>query len=217
MILSGGIIGGSLPSITYLGTGAATTGNPMLINLSFGDEAPRRLLIAGFRTRAGTATACSIGGVTATLAASTSGVSTGDVYMYYANVPTGTSGDVAVTHASSPPSITVSLWAAYGLRSFTPVDTTSYQSTTSGSTVVLDVNVQDKGVGAAFASSSFLSSTAPTAATWTGMTEDYDALDSLISRVTSASQLFSATETPRTVTASGMSGVRYAGVSASWR
>jgi len=217
MILPGGIIGGALPEIFYRETATATAGNPRtLAGMTFGDAAPRRLIVLSIGSIAtgGAISAVTIGGVSATLAVS-SNFSASYVDIWYANVPTGTTGNVVITQAGIWNRVVVSLYAVYGLRSFTPTATAT--DTDNNATVTLSLNVNANGVVVAGAWANFLASSTPAAATWNGLTENWDTAYDTTRRVTSASGLFTTVQTPATITCTGMTGNTRIGASAAFR
>lgn len=219
MIISGGIIGGALPSVVYAATGSATSGNPRNITgLNFGIEAPRRVLatVLGSISTGGAISAVTIGGVSATKAVgSGSGLRSTYVDIWYANVPTGTSGTVTVTQGGTWPFLFASVYALYNLKSSTPHATTADND--ESLTLNLNLNTLANGIVLGGALASFLSPSTPAAATWTGITEDYDQPFGTTNRFTSASGISLTTQTPQTVTCSGMTGNYAFGCSASFR
>ena len=103
--------------LTYSETFTGTT-TRTFASLSFGAAASNRNIIVVAHSRAGGAvTGATIGGVTATVNATfTDGFAR--VAVFSAVVPSGTSGSVVVTYASSPERSTVGVWAAYGTLAY---------------------------------------------------------------------------------------------------
>lgn len=85
-------------------------------------------------------------------------------------VPTGTTVDVIVNTAGSVSNCIVSLYAIYDLVSTTPVDLDNSISTTDPS---ITINVTAESAVFALA----MNGSAVSSVTWTGLTEDYDAIN----------------------------------------
>jgi hypothetical protein len=101
-----------------------------------------------------------IGGVAATKAVDEGGADRFIVEIWYASVPTGTTGDVVVTFANAQTDCGVLVYALYNLRSTTPTDTGS------GGAGSLTIDLPEYGQLVAIARDGSV--------TWTGATEDYD-------------------------------------------
>lgn len=143
---------------------------------SLGAAAADRLILVGFGTRRGAATAISsvtIGGVTATLIQtqrSDSGVVV-NVCLAYAVVPTGTTGDIVINWSATATRVRGGVWRAVGLNSSTPIDTGTSTATPPTDTLNTDDDGFAFGVVAAGVSSGAGGSVA-----WTNLSEDFDAV-----------------------------------------
>jgi hypothetical protein len=156
----------AMPSISYQENEIDTTNASeyTFTGKAFGAAAARSLVIVGLSSQ-GTITAVTIGGVTATLAVS--GGDSQHVHIYYAVVPTVSSGDVVVTFSASTGRCAIHIFAAYNLTSTTPTDTAN--DTADGSDVSSTIDVSERGVLVAVAVKEN-----NTTCTWTGVTERYD-------------------------------------------
>lgn len=137
---------------------------------AFGDEAPDRYLIIGIFNRsaaARTLSSVTLGGVSASAVtgpALTNG--TGRVEMWIAKVPTGTTGTVTYTYNAGALRTGFGLWRATGIGSTTPFDTGT--SNTEPGSDTLNIPARGFGIGFSMGESG-------TSATWTGLTEFFDA------------------------------------------
>jgi hypothetical protein len=186
---------------------------------SFGTETPDRVMAVSVELTGGltttTLTSVTIGGVAATklVAASASGgfqeiwgtPKTQDAG------PTGTSGNIVVTSASTANSLNcaIEVYAIKGAASATPDHTAP--DTSSPLSVTIDVPAN----GVAIAGARGVST--PGNASWTGLTEDVDAaVDGGVSASTSASAEFTTAQTGLTVSVSFAAGTATGLAVASW-
>ncbi len=88
--------------------------------------------------------------------------------LWIASVPTGTTGDVVVTHTSSMLRCGVIVWAVYDITSTTPTATASDSAPALSQSLTINAG----GVGIGLADGYQNGSTASW--TWTGLTEDID-------------------------------------------
>lgn len=165
---------GSAPSHTF--TGAA-----------LGDADPSRIIVLFIcvQQNAGTIT-CSIGGVSATQFATVDN-STRRARGFAAAVPTGATGDIVIsTTAGAASFYSYAAYALYGAASITPHD---FEAKTSAPpSLSFDVPANGAGLAAIFDAST-------ASATWSGLTEDFDANDGSVF-TTCASDEFIAAQTP---------------------
>ena len=167
---------------------------------NFGTESAGRHIIVAIGTRgaiAGTAGGISatIGGVAATMAAPVEGTSDGTnasfTALAIAAVPTGTSGDVVVTFDATMLRCGIGMWEVTNVSGTTAHDTaTSIADDPTGS---LDVPAGGFVVGVSFARET-------ENASWTGITENYDAVAETIFGHSGASDTFAEQQTGLTVT-----------------
>jgi hypothetical protein len=158
----------SVRSLTYLDiqTDDSET-NPVTLPITFGAVAGDRVLVAVITAggmASGTIDSVTIGGVSAPVRVQ---AASGQVAVGIASavVPTGTSGDVAVTFSESPEEMSVALWSITGADSAIPRDTDS--RTTAGA---LTLDCLDGG--AVIGGNTNLSNRTTT---WADATEQYDA------------------------------------------
>lgn len=110
---------------------------------SLGAADADRLILVCASTRANnTISGVTVGGVTATLLVETTYSANGQVAIYLAAVPSGTTGDVVVSSAGTPTRCMMSAYRAVGVSS-TPVDTIDGDGTisTASGGVLLGVSV----------------------------------------------------------------------------
>lgn len=230
VIFPGGIISGARPSVTFGSAGAsgAGGGNPKTIALpSFTGEHPTRYLVvtlfALFSTT-GAINSVTIGGISATplVAADHTTNSRGVTQLWGAAVPTGVSGNVVITANINMGQVIAGVYALNNLLSTTP-HATNFENTVSG-TASIDVNVNVPAAGVCIAAgSSWLTSTATpiSAASFTGVTQDFSSLSSSLYRLAAGSFTANAAVSPLAIAITGMvngsnSGNK-CGVAASWR
>lgn len=153
-----------------------------------------------------------IGGVSATKVAevaNTGGGNTSTTCLLIAAVPSGTTGDVAITYDSGMLRCGIGMWAATALTSATPTDTaTSTADDPTEST--LDVNAGGFAIAVGYTANQATT-------TWTGLTEKYDAQD-LGEGIThsGASDTFASAQTNLTITCDFTAVQLSAGSFASW-
>lgn len=173
--------------------------------------ADRHIIVNIFGRKAGATTninSVTVGGVLATIVKqqSTTATNTSVCGIAIAAVPTGATGDIVIEFGAGLVRCAVSVYRATGLLSATAYDSDS--SSANDPTVSLDVPY-------GFAIGAALTATGSTIA-WTGLTEDHDtAITS--GRIGSASSVFTAPESARTITADFSSSLESSGVFASWR
>lgn len=169
-------------------------------SISFGD-APgagetRHILVAA-GTLVANFSAVSIGGVSATPIV-TADRAAGDntiVAFYLAEVPTGTSGTVALTLSASFLFSTLGVWRLMNIGSTTPHDTATDITPSSG---VLNLDCDVQAGGAIFAATQQSNGGTNT---WSGVTEDYDADALSNENYSGASASFVSAQTPQAITA----------------
>jgi hypothetical protein len=149
MIIPGGIIGGAIPSVILTDTGSLNTAvsTYTFSSRALGTAGRRHIVVTVGYYGSANVTGCTVAGVTATQIAATS-VLTVKTAMYIVSLPTGTSGDVVVTLSGVGAGCHVGVYAAYDLRSATPVDTAT--NAVNGAvptyTLGLDADVAARGI-----------------------------------------------------------------------
>ncbi len=160
--------------------------------------ATRRIVVSVQATTAALAAiSVTVGGISATEVTGCSGYQSGEgwtIRMFIAEVPTGTTASIVVTVTGGATGCRLGAWALYDLLSSVP--TASAVDVTDP--VSMAVNVDAGGVAVAFAVSRF-------AMTWTGLTEDFDAVVAS-GQISGASLSFEAAQVPLTVTCSKTAG-----------
>lgn len=165
--LGGGV---ALPVITFEGTSAINTGGSSrtFTAVDIGDEASDRVVVVCTHT-AMSAGSCSvssvtIGGVSATVVSGTNPTSGFNTSIWWAEVPTGATADIAVVWSASSNCGYIETYRITGLTSSTPLDGDSVVTTPD-----LTLTTQDGGVA-------IFAATRATAAafTWTDAIEDND-------------------------------------------
>ena len=138
---------------------------------------------------AGTVTISSvtIGGVSAASCCTGIGDTQAFVEFWAATVPSGTTGDVAVTASGNMFNCFVGVWATTGLGSGTA--TASGTSTADPGSASLNISAGGIALGAGFNSNN-----APNV-TWSNLTEDFDSTQGGSRTYTGASQAFAAAQT----------------------
>lgn len=166
------VAGGSV-GLTFLGAYStnATQSSYTFPGLDFGAAAANRTIVVSWGTRdTGTGLtfpSCTIGGISATLAVATNNTAGGNMSMagiFYANVPTGTSGDVVFTYNETTLRMRVGIYRATGVSSVN-IDAQTTGTTTTTLTVT--------GASGCALVATVLSAS-NTSFTWTGVSEDYD-------------------------------------------
>lgn len=178
---------------------------------------PDRYLVAAVTMSddgtAADATACTIGGVTATEVVSQTVTNLSEsnyAGLWIAKVPTGETATVVVTGNTTMQDCGVTLYRATGITSPTPTDTDT-DGIASGATLTMELDVQSRGMAIAAASSR--GGTVP--ASWSGLTEDSD-FQSDNSRHTTASAEFASTQAALAIVATVDSTIRACSVCAHW-
>lgn len=141
--------------------------------VSIGDAAGDRLVVVaiGWGT-SGTVTVSSatIGGVSASIAAQTTGTNVG-IALIYAVVPSGTTADIVVTMSTSGSRLYYGVWRVTGQLSTTPYDT---DAPAGGGSASRSVTIDIPAGGFVFAASQ---GSDPGGVTWTNATERWDYSD----------------------------------------
>jgi hypothetical protein len=194
---AGGLPPASIGIVTAFETSADNTVYTFP-GVSFGAAAPNRYIAIAAGSRSGNdsgvITGITIGGVAGTQIANIgntagggSGVSNAAIFL--AHVPTGTTGDVVVTHASGAVRCAIAIYRAIGIS---PVPTDTGTSISSDPSTTLDI--AQGGVALAITHND----ASGAAATWTGLTEDRD-FDVEADTFSSASAAFAAPQNGLTV------------------
>lgn len=158
-----------------------------------------------------TITSITIAGVTATNAVTQANNTAGNsiVALFIAAVPTGTSGSVVVTLGTACLRASIQLYRVLGIDGVTPFD--SGGSTANDPTFNLDIPASGLAIGAGNDASGGAGT-----CTWTGLTEDYDAIAEAQLINSSASDEFASTQTNLAITANFTATNNPCGVFASW-
>ena len=169
------IIDGRLPEIAFQTlTGSFTTDTSYTFSSQpIGTAHSSRIVIVAvaYINSSPASASVTVGGTAATEIAgcakrTTSGGSTEfQIKCFRVAVPSGTTASIVVT--TSATGCWIGVWSAYYLRSATPVDATAHEP--SSGAVILDLNTSARGVGCGFGVTS-------SNVTWTGATEDHDAI-----------------------------------------
>jgi len=154
------------------------------------------VLVSGHGTSNTTVSTVTVGGVSATeLVYAQQATGTQIKAIWIASVPTGTTGDVVVTFAAGKGSCGIGVYALYGASS--SAHATQTDTTYSTDTVSVSIDVPAGGVCFAIGTGTAIDAST----TWTGLTEDYDAVEESGNRHTGASDLFASAQTGLTVSA----------------
>ena len=204
-----GFMAGGSTDITkaFLSNNSSNTPNTTYTfsSQSLGTPDPARYIILGYvgnsSTRTVTAASSTIGGVTVTKPIE---VQDGNrTYgMLIANVPTGSTGTIAITWSGLQDRMGLLWWAAYQLTSVTPTDTaTDVVFTGSDLSGVLDINTGGVGFG-------FVATTGTNSNTWSwaNLDEDIDTNWATASREMSGASSLSPGSLTRTATITGTAG-----------
>lgn len=172
----------------------------------------RHIIVAVISRKAGattTITGVTVGGVAATIVRQRANTASNTQVagLAIALVPSGTTGDVVVTFADTMVRCSIGLYRADDLLSATPYDVDD--SVVADPTVNLDILAGGFAIGVGGVAAS-------TTATWTGLTEDYDAVSESFMGYTGAHDEFSASESGRTITIDFGTTTENVGVFASW-
>lgn len=172
-----------------------------------GAAAADRYIVVGVQRRpAATVSAVTVGGVSATQVVTATN-SDNAVSLWIAAVPTGTTGDVVVTLSTGVLRCAIQVYRLTGIASPVPYHTVTGSGTGTASGAL---NIPAGGVAIGCA----VQGTTTTAATWAGLTEDYDAQVEVIT-ASSASGTFASPQTGLTVSCT-FGGGAAAIVAASW-
>lgn len=166
-------------------------------------------IISRKATTSATISSVTIGGVSATITKQVTNTAsnTNVAGIAIANVPTGATGDIVVTLSATMLRCAIGVYRATGLASVTAYDSDS--STATDPSVSLDVPI-------GFAVGVGLSAVSGGSASWTGLTENFDASLETYVNYTGASSEFASSESGRTITIDFTSSTEPAGVFASW-
>jgi hypothetical protein len=160
-------------TLSFLGAYStnATQSSYTWSGVSFGAAAANRVIVVAFGTRDGgsslTFPSCTIGGISATLAVATNNTTGGNMSMagiFYATVPTGTTGDIVLTFNETTLRARIGTYRATGVSSVN-IDA----QTTTGTTTTFTVTGAS---GCALVATALSASN--TSYTWSGANEDYD-------------------------------------------
>ena len=158
------------------GGSAAVTSPHTFTSMSLGAAAAdRKILVAlGTNRFAATISACTIGGVSATLVRAQSQINGGTVAFFIAAVPTGTTGDIVMTFSSTiTGGVSVGVWRCTGISATATATDGEGYAAPDATNFTLDVNVLAGGV--AVAASVDGNSVGTHTMVWSGgVTEDYD-------------------------------------------
>jgi hypothetical protein len=152
-----------------------------------------RYVVAVFVTRGGGSGSASIssftiGGVSATAVVNASASADDRVFMYIAAVPTGTTADVTISGSSLGSTAALMLWAVYDLNSATATQTGT-STNADPSSASLNISAGGVAIGGGY--------TIPvaTSATWTNLTENFDATFDTNRTYSGASAAFASAQT----------------------
>lgn len=173
------IIGGKLPSIafqTVAGDASAATTYTFTSQPIGTADSSRYVIVSAMLSMAGSSGAtlgCTIGGTAGTnISGATHTFVTGaaDICfgMWRRNVTSGTTANIVVTTSVSAANCHIGVWSIYDTRDAGAPFASTFGSTT-GATLNLNVNTDTNGVGCGLVLNA-------ANVTWTGATEDYDAL-----------------------------------------
>lgn len=221
-MLPSGIIGGALPTLSYedSGSDSGTAASTRTVSgLDFGTPAPRRFLVATVTLVTPAAiTAVTIGGVSATIVAQATANVT-RVGIAIALVPTGSSGNVAVTAGATYATLAVGLYALTGLQSATPYDTATASSPLSDSSSLnLSLDVPANGLVVAVEQNGQVGGGSAGNESWSGLSENFGGTTGGAYRSSWASGTSTVLQAPRSVSVSNLTGnAGRSGAAASFR
>lgn len=211
--------GGPPATIAWTASGSSTANltTYTFAGHALGTEAAGRLIpVVVYSSGAGgtavTISTMTIGGVSAAPAVASNDTATVDAHIWYAVVPTGTTGDIVITFSAARARCAIDAFQAHNVQSATPTDT---GSASAADPISDDLNISAGGVAVGGA----LTFTTTTV-TWTaGLTERSDFQLESAQTQSSASDAFADAQTGLTIEADFASG---AGASkhlvlASWR
>ncbi len=200
-----GAVSAGVVSVSYVNTYTDTTDQTTYTfsGASIGTASGDRIVIVTIGSRANLARSISsvtIAGVTATAIATANDTSGGaDIAaMYAAAVPTGTTGNIVVTFSAAMLRCAIGVFAMTGASGVTPHATMTDNTISTGVfTGTIDCPANGAIVGTAFGSGN-----GSQAATWSGITEDFDTQPETTSNNVSAAHAnFSTAQTGLTVSA----------------
>ena len=191
-------------SFTSVDTPAANTTSQTTYTFSsasFGSAASVRVIVVAFASRANTTgrtiSSVTIGGVAATAAAVgnySSGGASDFAAIYYAELPSGTTGDVVITFSAAMLRCALQVFRMTGQDSVTPSATAT---DTTGDPMDGDVNVVAGGAAVGVSATGGASG----GTVWTGLTESTDTAIFGTHEWSTAFAEISAAETPRDISA----------------
>ncbi len=211
------------PSISFRTSSNAATGASTYTFPSQGIGTPdqtRRVIVGVTQTSAlsiSSITSASIGGVAADIDVQIQGATRTSAAIISALVPTGTTATIIINFSTNTSAVQIGVWAAYNLLSGTPTATATATTGASGETLSMNLNVTNGGVIASSVADN--GDGALTTLTWTGTTTpagDYS-LISGVGGTGGASYTATATQSPRTFSATWVTSSRGAGAAASFR
>lgn len=173
----------------------------------------RYIIVSAIARKAGASTTLSsvtIGGVSATIIVqNTNTITNTDVAaLVIAAVPSGATGDIVVTWGATMVRCAIGVWRVTELASPTASDSDS--SLANDPTVNLDSPVNGFIIGAGITAAS-------TSATWTNLTEVFDAAVEALVTYTGASDTFTDAQSGRAITIDFATSTESVGVFASWQ
>ncbi|MGI9142873.1 MAG: hypothetical protein ACR2IJ_06740, partial [Fluviibacter sp.] len=193
-ILGRGAGSGSNPTLSYNGWTNATpaTASYTFSGVPFGTAASGRVVVIAINyalVGAPTISSVTIGGVTATLAVKVVATSQPRMsYIYYAVVPSGTSGNVEIVTSAAIGQLTnVISYSLYGLSSSAPTTTGVANNDTLSVSPSQSITLTPSSGGLLVAVFNCAGADAGAAATWTNATENLDALQTGTNFVSAAS------------------------------
>lgn len=143
------IIGAPLPTVFWTSSSGISAGSSpySFPGLAIGSaDSTRQVFVATYND---TATAVTVGGISATLV-----VSSSSLILWRAAVPSGTTADIVVTTSGSSGRELVTVLAAYNLASTTPFHTASYAAGGAASSHSTTINTASNGILIAAAAAS---------------------------------------------------------------
>lgn len=164
---------------------------------SLGAAHPTRYIVVGVHTANVAIDSATIGGVTATIIASTTGPNGGTCHFIGAAVPTGTTGNVVINISSTAISCKIVVYALYNLKSTTPVYNQTDTSVSSNAITLSGINIPRRSCLIAVCSRQL-----NIAHSWSGTageTEDADFSSSANYRISCAHQNYNTAQSSRTV------------------
>lgn len=198
MMIAGGIIGGAKPATVVFTDDAADpdVDDAYSFTVDIGTAHPSRRVIFAVGTFTGLGT--TVSGIRFNGSSVTPIITQAQLRLCIVDAPTGATANIGVTYSGVDANGTaVMVWAAYDLKSSTPVDTAQNTLSTGTATADLSVNTKSGGVvvGATWGGAN------GTNQTWTGLTEDFENSSSIDNFCRSAASAnVDHGESPRTIT-----------------